>query len=311
MGEESGKRMTAQVTWSGRVSVYENVKEGGRWAWKPVGQPGQDTIRRKSKEKGSKAVASAEKFAVINLVDGEYCLSCPGPGFLTWGKETKLTTLAEGLFVVLNSRWGLKFGDLSGATACVQALKAAGAGELQKEKEREKEKGQEIKLDGETGKLLETARKERRAMEKELNDVKARLEKLERGGGGGGISATMNILQSPSAPAPPPIGPPAPGPPPPPSPAPPGPPPPPGPGGPRLGAAPAKKNLTMAEQLLQKAENLKKAENQGNDDGGGAAAPVARAPPKMTMFEEMEIRRAKKAAQEEEKRRLAAQEAGE
>ena len=30
----------------------------------------------------------------------------------------------------------------------------------------------EIKLDGETGKLLETARKERRALEKELNDVR-------------------------------------------------------------------------------------------------------------------------------------------
>merc|ERR1711971_607181 len=84
MGEESGKRMTAQVTWSGRVSVYENVKEGGRWAWKPVGQPGQDTIRRKSKEKGSKAVATAEKFAVINLVD------------INKGKEIDETKLNQG-----------------------------------------------------------------------------------------------------------------------------------------------------------------------------------------------------------------------
>ena len=45
---------------------------------------------------------------------------------------------------------------------------------------------QEIKLDGQVGKLLEAARKERR-------------EKLERGGGGGSISATMTVLQSPSA----------------------------------------------------------------------------------------------------------------
>ena len=37
---------------------------------------------------------------------------------------------------------------------------------------------QEIKLDGEVGKLLETARKERRALEKELNDVREKKTKI-------------------------------------------------------------------------------------------------------------------------------------
>ena len=35
---------------------------------------------------------------------------------------------------------------------------------------------QEIKLDGEVGKLLEAARKERRALEKELNDVRKKAK---------------------------------------------------------------------------------------------------------------------------------------
>ena len=37
---------------------------------------------------------------------------------------------------------------------------------------------QEIKLDGEVGKLLEAARKERRALEKELNDVREKKTKI-------------------------------------------------------------------------------------------------------------------------------------
>ena len=38
---------------------------------------------------------------------------------------------------------------------------------------------QEIKLDGEVGKLLEAARKERRALEKELNDVRKKPKHKE------------------------------------------------------------------------------------------------------------------------------------